>query len=523
MPLAIPASASAPLNHDLASLLRARCQRSPDAVVIHAGGASLGAAAFDAASDQVAAWLVAQGVAKGDRVALYGVNGPEFAVAYFGIVKAGAVVVPLNLLQNPRELAFVLNDAGVRGLIHSAVLTEKVAALRAHGIASDLGSGFVQAIAEVSDWARLADGLPLPDVRIDAAVDLAAILYTSGTTGNPKGAMLSHRNLAFDTWSAAQATQLQDDDVLLVVLPMFHSFAASVGMIMPLLWGAALAPVPKFDAGLVAETIAAVGATVFMGVPSMYNVLLHLPDQDRNKLASLRLCVSGGAAMPVALMKAFEERFGLPIYEGDGPTECGPVTCLNPLGGARKPASVGVPIPMVDMAIRDLQGGPVADGEVGEICVRGANVMRGYWHLQEATAESFWGDGWFRTGDLGLRDSDGYFFIVDRIKDMIIVNGMNVYPRMVEEVLYEHPAVAEAAVIGAPHDSHGEIPVAYVALKTEATAAALRAFCRERLGPHQVPRRFTIVDALPKNAAGKIVKRELRKQGELERGVDLPE
>ncbi|MCB1734878.1 MAG: long-chain fatty acid--CoA ligase [Gammaproteobacteria bacterium] len=517
MPVLISDAANPPLSDSLPAILRARCRRGPEQAVIAAGSASLSARQFDAYGDRVAAWLAGKGIVKGDRVALYGINGPEFAVAYFGIVKAGAVVVPLNLLQNPRELAYVVKDSGAKGLIHSAVLGDKVAALDEF----ELGLGFAQSIGSVEEWTRLAEGMSVPEIDIDPGEDLAAILYTSGTTGNPKGAMLTHRNLAFDTWSAAQATQLRSDDVLLVVLPMFHSFAASVGMIMPLLWGAALAPVPKFDASLVADTIAAVGATVFMGVPSMYNVLLHLPDASADKLRSLRLCVSGGAAMPVALMNAFEQRFGLAIHEGDGPTECSPVTCLNPIGGERKPASVGLPIPMVEMAIRDLNGKPVADGEVGEICVRGANVMKGYWHLPEATAESFW-DDWFRTGDLGLRDGDGYFFIVDRIKDMIIVNGMNVYPRMVEEVLYEHPAVSEAAVIGAPHESHGEIPVAYVALKAAATSAELRAFCRDRLGPHQVPRRFTVLDALPKNAAGKIVKRELRKQGELERGVDLP-
>ncbi|MCP5352753.1 MAG: AMP-binding protein, partial [Chromatiales bacterium] len=371
MALSITDTDHAPLERSLPDLLRARCRRGPDALVVHgSAGGGMTAAAFDRASDRAAAWLVGQGVRKGERIALYAINGADFAVAYFGIVKAGAVVVPLNLLQNPRELAYVLKDSGAKGLIHSAVLAEKVAALAEH----DVRPGFVQTLVPAPEWEALAGRLPTPVVTFDPATDLAAILYTSGTTGNPKGAMLSHRNLAFDTWSAAQATRLATDDKLLVVLPMFHAFAATVGMIMPLLWDAAFVPVPKFDPALVIDTIAANRATVFLGVPSMYNVLLHLPDDAGARLASLRLCVSGGAAMPVALMNAFEARFGLPIYEGDGPTECGPVTCLNPLGGERKPASVGLPIPGVEMAIRDLDGKPVADGEVGEICVRGANV-----------------------------------------------------------------------------------------------------------------------------------------------------
>ncbi|OQX43647.1 MAG: hypothetical protein B0D88_04080 [Candidatus Sedimenticola endophacoides] len=223
-------------------------------------------------------------------------------------------------------------------------------------------------------------------------------------------------------------------------------------------------------------------------------------------------------------MRRFEQRFGLAIYEGDGPTECSPVTCVNPIGGERKPASVGLPVPEVEMAILDDDGAALAVDEIGEICVRGPNVMKGYWNLPEATAESFFGD-WVRTGDLGYKDGDGYVYIVDRKKDMVIVNGMNVYPRMVEEVLYQYPGVAEAAVVGEPSELHGEIVVAYVVAAEGAalTPAGVRAYCRENLGQHQVPRKVLVREALPKNAAGKILKRELRKAGELERGIDSRE
>ncbi|MGB1110658.1 MAG: AMP-binding protein, partial [Gammaproteobacteria bacterium] len=376
-----------------------------------------------------------------------------------------------------------------------------------------------------ADWKEWVGDVSAPptDVELDAANDLLAIIYTSGTTGNPKGAMLTHANLAANTWSTSRALQLRPlEDRVLVVLPMFHSFAATVGMLSSLLFGVSFIPVPKFDPELVVSSIERHGASLFLGVPSMYNVLLRLPEGANDRLKSLRLCVSGGAAMPVEILRRFEERYGVGVHEGDGPTECSPVTCINPVDGERKPGTVGPPVPLVEMRICDEHGKTLPDGEVGEICVRGPNIMKGYWNLPEATEESFF-DDWFRTGDLGTRDADGYFSIVDRLKDMIIVNGMNVYPRMVEEVLYAHESIREAAVVGEAHESHGEIPVAYVAAVEGQTLdeKGLRIFCKERLGAHQMPRRFVILDDLPKNATGKIMKRELRREGELERGIDI--
>jgi long-chain acyl-CoA synthetase len=248
--------------------------------------------------------------------------------------------------------------------------------------------------------------------------------------------------------------------------------------------------------------------------------LLRLADEQVEQWGSVRIGVSGGAAMPVALMADFEERFRIPILEGDGPTECGPVTCVNPLVGERKPGSIGLPIPTVEIRILDEQGNAVADGTTGEVCVRGPSVMSGYLKRPEANREAFFGD-WFRTGDLGYRDADGYVYLVDRLKDLIITNGMNVYPRVIEEVLHAHPEVAEAAVVGDPDPRHGEVPVAHLVLKAGASvnAEGLRAWCREHLGRHEVPRRLLIHDALPHNAAGKVLKRELRRTGEHERGV----
>ena len=354
------------------------------------------------------------------------------------------------------------------------------------------------------------------------------ILYTSGTTGRPKGAVLTHANLAANARAVAEVLEVrpgdsggQNGDRFLVVLPMFHAFAATVGILTPLLAGAALIPVPRFDPALITEAIGNHRATIFLGVPSLYAVLLRLDDSQTARWRSVRLCISGGAAMPEAVMQAFEARFSVPILEGDGPTECGPVTCVNPPAGPRKPRSVGPPLPGVEMRIADPDGNWQAQGEHGEVCVRGPSVMRGYWKLPEETRASFHGD-WFRTGDLGWRDHDGWFFLVDRIKDLIITNGMNVYPRIIEEVLIRHPGVAEAAVVGEPHPLHGEIPVAYVTAAPEQTKldlSALKDWCRSQLGRHELPRRFEQLDALPKNAAGKILKRELRRSGEHERGV----
>jgi long-chain acyl-CoA synthetase len=279
-------------------------------------------------------------------------------------------------------------------------------------------------------------------------------------------------------------------------------------------------PLSKFEPIHVAETIQREQATIFIGVPSMYVALLRAGAQIKGKLASLRLCVSGGAALPVAVLDQFRECFGKVIYEGDGPTECSPVTCVNPIGEKIKPGTVGLPVPDVEMKIMDENGREVPQGVSGEICVRGANVMKGYWKLPAETKEAFFGE-WFRTGDIGVVDEEGYFSIIDRKKDMIIVNGMNVYPRIVEEVLFKHPAILEAAVVGEPNPLHGEIPVAFVALKSGAVAIEkeVREFCRKFLGRHEIPRKVVFMEALPKNAAGKIMKRALRRDGEIERGV----
>ena len=468
-------------------------------------------------SDAIAAGLVGRGIKPGDHVGLYGLNSAAFVALYLGIQKTGATVVPINLLLNPQEVAWILNDAEVKLLFYNDLFSPAV-------------DSFRDRLPTIETFINIENDLPdllqSPITNHQSLIDpggVAVIIYTSGTTGHPKGAMLTHRNLVFDALSAGKALKLRPEgDRFLVVLPMFHAFASMAGVLIPLLHGSSLVPLPKFDPALTAETIGATDATIFLGVPSMYNLLLRLPEKHTAHIQKLRFCVSGGAAMPVEIMKQFEERFGVILIEGDGPTECAPVTCFNPVDGERKPQSVGLPIPGVDMKIMNENGTEVPIGEPGEICVRGPNVMKGYWKQPEETAKSFFGD-WFRTGDIGIEDEDHYFYIVDRIKDMVIVNGMNVYPRVVEEVLYQHDAVREAAVIGQPSKLHGEIPVAYISLNDNAQTSEqdIRAFCLKHLGRHEVPKKVHIIDELPKNAAGKIVKRELRKQGEIERGIAL--
>jgi len=474
-------------------------------------------AELDAQSDAIASGLIARGTKPGDHIALYGINSAAFVALYLGIQKAGAVVVPINLLYSPEEVAWILNDADVKTLFYFSPFAPVVEAIRS-------------ALPEVGNFICVEKELPsmlnaqysIPNVQCSPE-EVAVIIYTSGTTGHPKGAMLTHSNLVSNGLSAGAALELRPcKERFLVVLPMFHAFAAMAGVIIPLLHGSSLVPVPKFDPAQVADLIEKTEATIFLGVPSMYNLMLRLPEKHIAQIQKLRFCVSGGAAMPVEIMERFEKRFGVLIYEGDGPTECSPVTCFNPIDGRRKPQSVGLPIPGVEMKIMDENGNEKPLNEPGEICVRGPNVMKGYWKQPEETAKSFFGD-WFRTGDIGTEDEDHYFYIVDRIKDMVIVNGMNVYPRVIEEILYKHEAVREAAVIGQPHKLHGEVPIAYISLKDGCLAdeREIRRFCMLHLGRHEIPKKILFLNELPKNAAGKIVKRELRKAGEVERGIDL--
>lgn len=509
---------------NLASILRESAEKYPDLAAVHFMGQDTDYRTLNVTANKMAHALRDIGVRKGDRVAIYCINSPFFVASYFGIQKLGATVVTINLLLHPKEVQYILKDSGAKVLIFYEMFAEGVAAIKDSlpDLEGLIVIGKTEKV-EAQNYAQLMQDAPADAIeeQVNPVEDVAAILYTSGTTGNPKGAMLTHRNLLSNSTSVSYTIGITHDDIILTVLPMFHSFAMTCCILAPVKSAGKIVAIPRFDPNAVADAIQATRSTLFFGVPSMYVMLLQLPDEKISALQSLKYCISGGAAMPKEVMTNFEEKFGKLIYEGDGPTECSPVTTVNPIGGKRKLGSIGLPIRDVEMKIVDDNGNELPNHTIGEIVVRGPNVMKGYFNLPEATKESFFGE-WFRTGDLGEKDDEGYFYIVDRKKDMLIVGGINVYPRHVEEVIYQHPAVAEAAVIGVPDKTHGEIPRAYVVLKQGATATTkdIRKFCMDQLGRFEVPRQVVFLDALPKSATGKILKRELRKQAEIERGIE---
>jgi long-chain acyl-CoA synthetase len=349
--------------------------------------------------------------------------------------------------------------------------------------------------------------VPAPSGSAD---DVAVCLYTSGTTGRPKGALLSHGNLIANLESFRAVLHVTEADVFLAVLPLFHAYGATVLLLEPLSVGATVVVEPRFVPDAILRAIAQHRVTLFAGVPSMYAVLAATPRPDLD-FSAWRLCISGGAPLPVAVAEAFEAKYGLPIYEGYGPTECAPVLTVNPPFGTRKLGSVGPAIPRVELRVVDDRGEPLPPGEVGEIVARGPNVMQGYLNRPAETAEALRG-GWYHTGDLGRVDDDGYYYIVDRKTDLILVGGLNVYPREVELVLEGHPAVAEAAVIGVSDPVRGEAPKAFVIPKDghAVTIQELLQWCRQRLANYKVPRSIVMVPDLPRTVTGKILKTAIR-------------
>jgi long-chain acyl-CoA synthetase len=460
---------------------------------------------LEEASARVAGLLLARGLRPGDRVGIMLPNVPEFAALYYGVLCAGGVVVPMNPLLKAREVAYYVEDSAA--MIMFAW----------HGVAAEAEAGAKLADAEaiVVEPTAFADLLrsatPANDVVERQPQDTAVILYTSGTTGQPKGAELTHANLGRNVKVVlSDLIQVRPEDVIFGGLPLFHSFGQTCTLNTAVAAGACLTLLPRFDPTAALALIARDRVTVFAGVPTMYAALLNQADRAAYDLSTVRLCVSGGAAMPVEVMRGFEEAFGCIILEGYGLSETSPVASFNHPHAARKPGSIGTPISGVQMRVVDDAGQEVPLGDVGEIAIRGHNVMKGYWRRPEATAEAI-EDGWFHTGDMARVDEDGYFFIVDRKKDLIIRGGYNVYPREIEEVLYEHPAVAEAAVIGLPHPELGEEVAAAVALKPSASATTeeLRDHVKTQVAAYKYPRRVGIVDALPKGPTGKILKREI--------------
>ncbi|MDQ2849625.1 long-chain fatty acid--CoA ligase [Dermatophilaceae bacterium Sec6.4] len=454
---------------------------------------------------RVAALLKSKGVAPGDRVGLVMPNVPPFPVLFYGAVAMGAVVVPMNPLLKGREVKYYLEDSGA-----SIVFAWKDMAAEAEKGASEVG---IECIEVGLDFAEMLGQHQPDDEVVDREDDeTVVLLYTSGTTGQPKGAELTHHNLHTNAVTSAETlVELTETDVVMGCLPLFHVFGLTCGLNASVFKGSCLTLIPRFDAEKALQIVARDHVTVFEGVPTMYAGLLHAEGADKADMSSLRTCISGGSAMPVEVMKNFEEKFDCIVLEGYGLSETSPAASFNQPGQQRKPGSIGNEVRNVQMKLIDDDGQDVAQGEVGEIVVKGENVMKGYWGRAEATAEAI-KDGWFRTGDLAKVDEDGYFFIVDRKKDLIIRGGYNVYPREVEEALYEHESVAEVAVIGIPHDSLGEEVGAAVALKsgTNISEKDLQAFAKERLAAYKYPRSVWIVDELPKGPTGKILRREVR-------------
>lgn len=518
---------------NLASILDHQARLTPDRPAVTFGDTHFTYAEINQRAAQVAGGLQAIGINPGDHVALSCPNVPWFPIAYYGILKAGAVAVPLNVLLKPREIAYHLRDSGASVLIAFEGTPELPIAAMARAACDDVGCehlviatqdpGASSPVPGTSTLGALMQGHPTAfETRRRRPDDTAVILYTSGTTGHPKGAELTHDNMVLNAIAsrdmfqpATQGGFLQD--VALITLPLFHSTAQTCQMNSGLLGGLRLVLLPRFDPAIVLETMRREQVGFWIGVPTMYWALLQFVTATNFDTASvaahLRVCVSGGAPMPVDVMRRFEATFGVRILEGYGLSETSPVACFNQLHRPSKPGTVGQPIFGVDVRCVDAQGAFVPAGERGEVVIRGPNVMKAYYNRPEATAEAM-RNGWFHTGDVGTIDADGYLTIVDRTKDMIIRSGFNVYPREIEEVLMTHPAVALAAVVGVPDEGLGEEVKAFVVRRLDMplTEEELLAWGREQFAAYKYPRLIEFRDTLPVSATGKILKRELKRQ-----------
>ncbi|MDT8307016.1 MAG: long-chain fatty acid--CoA ligase [Anaerolineae bacterium] len=514
---------------NLAVLLEDSAREGPNDTAVIFNEMKLSYAAVNGAANQVANGLQSLGIKPGDKVALSCPNIPYFPIVYYGILKAGAVVVPLNVLLKPREIAYHLDDSdAVAYFCFEGTEQLPMAQMGYAGFqeapkcehffvmtANPAGPSPIEGTKTLG--MLMANQAPTFATEPRSADDTAVILYTSGTTGRPKGAELSHSNMLLNARLADSLFEVKPgEDVHLVALPLFHSFGQTVQMNSGFYTRAALSLLPRFDPDAALAAMDRDNVTFFAGVPTMYWAILNYPDADKydlDKIASnLRLAASGGAAMPVEVMKAFEERFKVKILEGYGLSETSPVATFSRMDRPAKPGSIGVPVWGVSVRIVDEEDIDVPQGELGEILIRGHNVMKGYYDRPEESAEALRG-GWLHTGDIGRFDEDGYIYIVDRVKDMIIRGGFNVYPREVEEVLMTHPAVSLAAVIGVPDEQYGEEVKAFIVLKEDApeiTAEELRAWAKENMADYKYPREIEFRDTLPMNATGKILKRDLR-------------
>lgn len=527
---------SAPLH----SLLDNACRQFPDAPALHFMGKQMTYRELGEETQTFARVLQNLGVKKGDRVAIMLPNCPQAVIAYYAALQIGAVVVQTNPMYVERELEHQLVDSMATMMICVDLVYDKVAAVFAktklkHIIVTSIKDYLpfpknvlyplqlrkegtkinIPQAPHISHWARvMKEALPpLKEVPIDPEEDLALLQYTGGTTGLAKGVMLTHANLIANTeqlraWSHRSQV---GKERLLAVLPFFHVYGMTVGMNLCILLAGQLILIPRFEPETILKAIDKLHPTLFPGAPTMYVGLINHPELEKYDIQSIEACLSGASALPREVQEKFEQITGGRLVEGYGLTEASPVTHANPIWGQRKNGSIGLPLPDTDSRVIDLETGEtLPPGEVGELAVSGPQVMKGYWNRPEETASEL-KDGWLRTGDMGTMDEDGYFYIVDRKKDMIVAGGFNIYPREVEEVLYEHEAVLECAVAGIPDAYRGETVKAYVVLreKRSATSEELEDFCRERLAAYKVPRAFEFRESLPKTLVGKVLRRAL--------------
>jgi long-chain acyl-CoA synthetase len=502
------------VSFNLAIMLRESARSFPDKDFLRYDGGRLSYAQADDLSSRVAVSLRGRGLSPGAKVAVQLPNGPEFVLAYFGILKAGLTMVPVNPLLKRDEISYHLSDSDAVMLIHAGSAEAAAALAGLPGVASVA----VQAAPEPdgaapgSPFAELLQADADPDIYPGAADDTAVILYTSGTTGRPKGAELSHFQLYMTCTLGGQTFGTRPDDITLAVLPLFHVYGLSSILNGATRYGRTVALLGRFSVQAVLDAIERDRVTIMAGVPTMYHELAEADIAGRD-LSSLRVGSSGGAAIPVSVLQRFEAKYGITVLEGYGLSESASTVTVNPDAASRKFESIGKPLWGIELRIAGPGDQPLPPGRdhVGEILLRGHNITKGYYKRPQETAEAL-RNGWFRTGDLGYVDEDGFVFVVDRKKDMIIRGGFNVYPREVEELLYRHPAVLEAAVVGRPDARLGEEIQAYIVLRPDAgqTALDVRSWVKERIAPYKYPREVHVVDALPKGPTGKIHKQTLR-------------
>ena len=511
---------------NLAATLEYSAKTNPSDPALYFSGKMISYAEVNIMANKLANGLLSSGIKRGDRVALCCPNIPQFIFSYFGILKAGCVVLPFNVLLKNNEIEFILDNSQASAIICFEG-TEELP------IANEVKKAFKKSNSCKKMWViKSLDNFVLGNNICDFSVlsnseandfntvqcsseDTAIILYTSGTTGKPKGAELTHANILFNAYIGKDLVKITNSDKVIMSLPLFHVYGQVVMMLSAILSGASLIILPRFDPIEVLKAMEEHKATVFGGVPTMYWALLNSVDKskvDINIISSnLRICSSGGSSLPVEVLKNFEERFKVPILEGYGLSETSPAITFNHLGRERKPGSVGQPVWGIEIKVVDENDQEVKIKDTGEIIVRGHAVMKGYYNNPEGTKDALKG-GWFYTGDIGYYDEDGYLYIVDRIKDMIIRGGYNVYPRELEEALIKHPAVSLVAVIGIPHDEWGEEIKACIVLKDGVTCSKedIINFAKSNIAAYKYPRIVDFYDSLPLNATGKILKTELR-------------